>query len=254
MPPIDMATPRAGELALVWLAQAGFAFQAASGVRILVDPYFSDVVEETFGFKRMMPCPLRPEDAAADLLVCTHEHLDHLDTKALPFLARSPRTHFAGPVECVTEFARAGVPPERRILLEEGTDVTVAGVRLFGVYADHGDLAPDAIGVVLDFDGIRVYHTGDTAYRPERFQRAIGLAPRILLACINGRYGNLTEEEAALLTRDVSPAWVIPMHFWMFVEHGGDPARFLEYCRRYAPAITAKVLKPGEAVLFRSEM
>lgn len=87
-----MATPRAGELALVWLAQAGFAFQAASGVRVLVDPYFSDVVEEAFGFKRMMPCPLRPEDAAADLLVCTHEHLDHLDTKALPVLARSPRT------------------------------------------------------------------------------------------------------------------------------------------------------------------
>lgn len=132
--------------------------------------------------------------------------------------------------------------------------MTVAGVRLFGIYADHGDLSPDAIGVVLDFDGIRVYHTGDTAYRPERFQRAIGLAPRILLACINGRYGNLTEEEAALLTRDVSPRWVIPMHFWMFVEHGGDPARFLEYCRRYTPAVTAKVLKPGEAVLFRSEM
>ncbi len=251
MNPVDDAIPQPGELAIIWLSQAGFAFKAASGAVVYVDPYFTDVVEEIYGFKRMMACPIVPEDVSADLLVCTHEHLDHMDSKALPVLAKCPRIRFAGPIECARAFEKADVPEERRILLAEETEVALPGVRVFGVGADHGDLAPDAIGVVLDFDGIRVYHTGDTAYRPERFRRAIELSPDVLLPCINGRYGNMNAEEAARLAGDVSPQLVIATHFWMFVEHGGDPAAFLDYCGRYAPETKAVVMKPGETLVFR---
>jgi hypothetical protein len=43
-----------------------------------------DVVERLFGFKRMMPCPISTEEVDADLIICTHEHLDHMDIDALP--------------------------------------------------------------------------------------------------------------------------------------------------------------------------
>jgi L-ascorbate 6-phosphate lactonase len=91
------------------------------------------------------------------------------------------------------------------------------------------------VGVVFDFAGIKVYHTGDTAYRPESFGPVKGMRPDILIPCINGRYGNLGAREAALLTSEVNPQVTIASHFWMFVEHDGDPASFLEYCTTLAP-------------------
>lgn len=240
----------AGRLAIYWLCQAGFAFKASSGHVVFVDTYFSDVVERLVGFKRMMPCPIRADQAAADLVACTHEHLDHMDADALPVLARNPRTHFAGPIECIKQFKKLGIAEARCHLLQEGQKVKLAGVEITAVYADHGKLAPDALGIVLEFDGIRVYHTGDTAYRPERFRPAIEMRPHILLPCINGRFGNMDAEEAAQLTQLTGPRVVIPTHFWMFVEQNGEPGVFLERCAQLAPLVKAVVMKPGEEYVF----
>src|ERR1700730_11645423 len=69
-----------GQLAIYWLCQAGFAFKSSWGGVVYIDPYFSDVVERVVGFRRMMTCPVSAEHANADLVVCPHEHLDHMDT------------------------------------------------------------------------------------------------------------------------------------------------------------------------------
>ncbi len=239
-----------GTLAIYWLSQAGFVFKSSSSKIVYIDPYLSDVVERIHGFKRMMGCPIMPEEVVADLVVCTHEHLDHMDTDALPLIAKNPRTHFAGPIECFKEFRKAGIPEARCHLLEMGKEITIHGVRVSAVYADHGELAPDAVGVVLDFEGTKVYHTGDTAYRPEGFRPVIGMRPDILLPCINGRYGNMDAREAALLAAACHPQLAVASHFWMFVEHDGDPAAFLENCAKLAPSVRAIVMKPGERFLF----
>ena len=243
----------AGELAIYWLCQAGFAFKSNSNEVVYIDPYFSDVVERLIGFKRMMACPVLAEDANADLIVCTHEHLDHMDTDALPVLARNPRTQFAGPIECIKEFTKQGIPASRRHLLDEGDSLTLGSVEIKAVYADHGELAPDALGMVLNFGGIKVYHTGDTAYRPEQFAPAIRMRPDVLIPCINGAFGNMNAEEAALLTSLVNPQAVIPSHFWMFVEQNGQPAVFLERCKELAPKSQAILMKPGEELLFKKQ-
>jgi L-ascorbate 6-phosphate lactonase len=241
-------------LAIYWLSQAGFVFKSPSGKVVYIDPYFSDVVERMFGFKRMMPCPIPAADVQADLVICTHEHLDHMDIDALPILAASARVKFAGPVECVKEFNRIGLPPDRCVLLEEGKELRMEGIIVHPVFADHGELAPDALGIVVDMDGVKVYHTGDTAYRPAEFARAVQMHPHVLLPCINGRYGNLNAHEAALLTQLVSPQLAVASHFWMFVEHDGDPGGFLEDCSKLAPGVQAIVMKPGERILFHKGM
>lgn len=242
-----------GQLGIYWLGQAGFVFKNCAGRIVYIDPYFSDVVERIVGFKRMMPCPIAAERVQADLVVCTHEHLDHMDTDALPVLARNPRTRFAGPIECIKEFRKLGVAEEQCQLLNEGRKVVVGDVEIHPVYADHGELAPDALGIVLDFGGIRVYHTGDTAYRPEQFRPAAELHPDILIPCINGRFGNLDAHEAALLTRLVAPRLVIPSHFWMFVEQNGQPDTFLEQCKELVPQTQIMVMKLGGELLFEND-
>jgi L-ascorbate 6-phosphate lactonase len=241
-----------GNLALYWLCQAGFALKSSGGQIVYIDPYLSDVVERLVGFKRMMASPLPAEEVVADLIICTHEHLDHMDTDALPALAANPRAHFAGPVECMKEFAKLGIAEDRCHLLEEGKSLTLGPITVHAVYADHGELAPDALGVVLELDGVRVYHTGDTAYRPQEFQPAIEMKPDILLPCINGAFGNMDWREAAQLTGLIAPRVVIPTHFWMFVEQNGDPGKFLQSCAERAPASQAVLMKPGEELLFRA--
>jgi L-ascorbate 6-phosphate lactonase len=242
-----------GELAIYWLCQAGFAFKSRTNEVVYIDPYFSEVVERLIGFKRMMACPLLAEEANADLIVCTHEHLDHMDTDALPALAQNPRTQFAGPIECIKEFTKVGIPAGRCHLLEEGKSLTLGGVEIRAVYADHGELAPDALGVVLNFGGILVYHTGDTAYRPEEFAPAIKMRPHVLIPCINGRFGNMDAQEAARLTGLVNPQAVIPSHFWMFVEQNGEPGVFLAQSKKLAPQTQAVVMKPGEELMFKKQ-
>jgi L-ascorbate 6-phosphate lactonase len=204
------------------------------------------------GFKRMMACPIAPEDVKADLVVCTHEHLDHMDTDALPLLARHSSTHFAGPIECMKQFEMLGIPKTRCHLLEEGKSFLYGDTRVNAVYADHGELAPDALGIVFNFGDITVYHTGDTAYRPEEFKLAADHKPDILLPCINGAFGNMNAEEAALTTQQIAPRFVIPTHFWMFVEQNGNPAEFLRLCADHAPKTEAILLRPGEEFLFKT--
>lgn len=238
-------------LALFWLAQAGFAFKTSSGQTVYIDPYFSDVVERKFGFKRQMSCPMEAEEVDAFLFVCTHEHLDHMDTDALPAIAENSRTQFVGPIECIKHFRAIGIRDERCHLLAEGQTLDFDGIKVHGVFAHHGKLAPDALGVVFDFDGIRVYHTGDTAYRLQEFGPAIELRPDILLPCINGKFGNMDAHEAALLTKIVRPRLVIPTHFGMFAEHNGDPAAFLQQCVELGPSSRAVLMEPGGEYIFR---
>ncbi len=236
----------AGGLAIFWLGQAGFVFKTASGMVIYIDPYLSDVVERQHGFKRIMTSPIAPEDVEADLVISTHEHEDHLDTDAIPVIARNPRTHFAGPARCVEFYRRVGLAPDRYIEMKEGGEYTFNGVQLIAVFADHGELAPDSLGVVIDFGGLRIYHTGDSAFRPEKMQTIAALKPDIVLPCINGVFGNMDPDDAARLVSLASARLAIPAHFWMFAEHNGNPARFLGACRELAPGAEIRLMTQGE--------
>lgn len=250
---IAETTVMPGTLGIFWLGQAGFAFKDSRGKVVYVDPYLSDSVERLVGFKRIMASPMSPEEVAADLVVTTHHHEDHLDIDTVSALAGRPNLVFAGPPTCVDAFRRLGIPEERIRPLPEGARHEVDGIGLAAVFADHGVYAPDAVGVILDFGGIRVYHMGDTSYHPEKLAEIRPLGIDVLLPPINGRYLNLDAEEAARATGDVRPRVVIPGHFWMFIEHGGDPEGFMRQVKEFAPDARAVLMTQGSRFIYESE-
>jgi len=128
--------------------------------------------------------------------------------------------------------------------------VTVRDVTLTGVAADHGDLAPEALGVLLTVDGLRVWHVGDTAYRPDLWRDLLAAGVDIILPPINGAFGNLNGEQAARLAGQARARVAIPCHFWMFAEHNGNPAEFLRACSIYAPNVKPVLLTPGERFVY----
>lgn len=249
---IRSAQVAAGTLALWYLAQAGFCLKTSRGTTVFLDPYLSDCCHCLFGFKRMTPAVIAAEELDADLLVSTHAHADHLDPDALDVAAKRPGTRFVGAADCEGAYLERGLEPDRFTILRPGQAITESDVTIRATYADHGALAPEAIGVVIEADGLRVYDVGDSAFRPEAILPTLAGPVDVMIAPINGAFGNLDAREACQLAALVRPRLLIASHFWMFVEHGGDPARFLAEARGLPEGISAAVMAPGEKLVIRA--
>ena len=204
----------------------------------------------------MIPAPLEAIEVTRGMWRATHRHQDHLDDESVSLIAkRAPDVHFGGPVSCVRALREElRVPARRTHLLSVGEVCQFEGFSVRAVFADHGELEPDAIGIMLEADGIRVYHTGDTSYRPERMDEVIALRPDVIIPCINGHAGNLDAIEAAQLANDVGATVAIPSHFWFFIRQNwraeGTPAAFLDACGAHAPDTTPVILTIGEPYVF----
>ena len=240
-----------GNLAVFYLGQAGFVFKTSRDKIVYIDPYLSDVCERLHGFKRLIPAPISADDINADMVICTHEHTDHLDIDAIPIISKKKNTKFIGPIECVKEFRKIGIGSNRIFPIKEGKRIKIDGLTITGIYADHGKLSKDAVGILLNVDGINLYYTGDTAYRPERIIKSLKVKPDIIIPVINGKFGNLNSVEAAKLSKIAGAKITIGCHFGMFAEHNGKPAEFIKMCKRFSPGLNAMVMKPSGLRIFR---
>ncbi|MHB0859336.1 MAG: MBL fold metallo-hydrolase [Anaerolineae bacterium] len=240
-----------GTLAMWWISQAGFVYKTPSGTVLYVDPYLTDSVNRLFGFKRIMGTPVTCEEVEADYVLSTHAHGDHLDVDAVPVLVKNPHITFVGAPDCPPVYAELGVPQDRYLVMERGKTLKLTDIVVTGVYADHGDLAPDALGAVLTIEGIKVWHVGDSAYRPDMWQDVFAMGIDIIIPPINGAYGNLDGVTAAQLARDAGAKLAIPCHFWMFAEHNGNPAQFMTACAEYAPNVKPFLMTQGEQLIYK---
>lgn len=245
-----------GSLAIVWLAQSGFVFKTPGSQIIYVDPYLTDYVQRVLpeygqGFKRIMPSLIDPGEVVADYVISTHSHPDHFDADAIRVIADDSRVHFIGAPDCRDLYIQSGVPEGRFTILHKDETLNLNGFTLTGVFADHGALAPEALGLWFDFNGITVWQVGDSAYRPELWQDQFSRGVDILLPPINGAFGNLNEVEAAKLAGDARARLVIPCHFWMFPLHSGNPIGFLDACKQYAPDVIPVLMTQGEMYVYR---
>lgn len=234
------------EIAIFWLGQAGFLIKDCQDTVIVIDPYLSDCGERMRGFKRLSPKLISPTELEPDIYITTHIHFDHFDFDTVPIVSACPHTKFYGPQTCIEKFLEIGIGSERVNLLEAGTKTTYKDIYIEAVYADHGALAPDAIGILLNIQGNKVYFSGDTAYHPEKMKLIADFAPDIAVLSVNGKFGNLDATEGALVARDVNASIAIPCHFWTFKEHGGNPQSFAEEMKIHAPNCQTMFMSQGE--------
>lgn len=249
---IAASRPAPGTVELFYLAQAGAMLKTPEGTVLAVDPYLSNFLETPGGgYRRLIPPPLAPEEFAADWLIATHAHEDHLDPVLVRLAAeRLPKLRFLGAPDCRKQYAALGIPAERTVILARGESAALGPVRVRATYADHGALASDAVGFLIEFEGVTIYVTGDTASRPEPILKSLaGVRPDLMMVPINPAYGNPGAEGAAELAAAVRPRAVLAAHYGMFAEHGGDPEEFRKCVRRLAPEVDAFVLSPGESLI-----
>lgn len=238
-----------GHFALFFTGQAGYILKSPDSSLTAVDLYLSDSCNRLVGFKRLTPYLLDASDLVFDTIICTHEHEDHLDIDTLPLMASNGCKALYVNRESMEKLKPFGVTGENVKLLETGGVYNEGGVRIEAVFCDHGTAAPNAVGLIITIAGKSMYIAGDTSYRPDK---AAALASRhfdVMAAPINGAYGNLNEEEAVKLCALLKPELIIPYHYGMFAEHGGNPYIFMKNMKEQLPGQKYSIMRPGEGII-----
>jgi L-ascorbate 6-phosphate lactonase len=257
----DVARTRTepGRVAFWWLGQHSFIVKGGATL-IYIDPYLSP------SSARQTPPLLKPEEVTnADLVLCTHDHGDHIDPGAIPGIAAgSPEAKFVVPRPAVERVRELEVSAERLLPLTDGETAEWRGVRVTAVKAKHErfDEVPGVgfpfLGYVIELNGAIIYHSGDTIVYDGLVTALRRHRPSVAFLPINGRdaerlkggcIGNMTYQEAVDLAGDVGVRWAIPAHYDMFVGNQEDPMKFARYLEVKFPEIQTWVGPAGQRVM-----
>ena len=228
-----------GRTHLFFAGQAGFIIKSRSGRTLAWDLYLSDVgerLEGHIGFKRLLPRILLPSELQFDTVIASHPHFDHFDPDAMPILMSNPHTKLYLSHDCRKLIERLDMQRCKTEYMAPGESYTEGDFTLHFVSCDHGTLAPDAVGAIITVDGKNIFFAGDTCLRLDRTDEYLSFGKiDILIAPINGAYGNLNEHDCVCLSKALAPSLTIPCHYGMFASHGGNPGLFQQYMLEECP-------------------
>lgn len=246
--------PEPGKLSVCRLGQHSFLIKGGK-LLIAIDPFLSE--KES----RLIPPLVSAEKfTGVNLILCTHDHSDHLDRPSLAAMAAaSPDALFIVPEairRTVTE-----IPADRIIGINDGEELEFDDITIRGIASAHEFLDRTAqglypyLGYIVTMNDVTFYHSGDCCVYDGLLPLLKDAEPDLMMLPINGRdakryaancIGNMTYQEAADLAGWCWVKCVIPAHYDMFAGNTEDPQLFLDYMAVKYPQIKAEKLDPGE--------
>ena len=200
-----------------FLGQSGYLLQTEN-TTILIDPYLSDSVNRVAGRPRMLPVPLNPAEICCDAVICTHNHLDHLDPDTIAQI--HDKQLYITTNEGKAVLNRLG--RHTVVALHVGESIVVGDFEITAVFADH---TVEAFGLIVKAENKTLYFSGDTLYNEKLFDVA-KYKPDVTCICINGRLGNMNVKEALITAERIGAKVNIPNHYDMFASNAEDPRAF----------------------------
>ena len=206
---------------VTWLGQAGLLFEM-NDICIMVDPYLSNTCGEMNPkSNRRVPVDTSYLQESPDVIILTHDHLDHTDQQTLSHFLAKEKSVLVLASGRAWENVRSFAGNHNYVRFVPNTEWTFKNVRFLAVKAVHSD--PEAIGVILD-DGVKKYYvTGDTLYNNDIFQ-AIPKDIHAVFLPVNGAGNNMNAADAARFAERVNATYSVPIHFGMFDDV--DPGKF----------------------------
>ncbi|MEE8416257.1 MAG: MBL fold metallo-hydrolase [Desulfobacterales bacterium] len=149
----------------------------------------------------------------ADLILVTHEHFDHCSPGDIAKIQK-PETVI------VTEKDSAKKLEGNVKIVRPGQTIDVDEIKIEAVPAYNTDKTfhPKEngwLGFIVEMEGVRIYHAGDTDFIPEMNQFEVDIA----LLPVSGTYV-MTAIDAIEAALAIRPKLAIPMHYGAIV--GGD--------------------------------
>ncbi len=224
-----------GQLALTWIGHASFLIQF-NDLNVLVDPNFANWL---FLLKRVRRSGLKLKDLPPiDLVLLTHAHFDHFHK---PTLRKLPSPKIGVMPWGVGDLAK-GLGFDRVIELKwwesfshADWTVTLTPAKHWGartIRDEHRGYG----GFLLEHQGRRVYHAGDSAYFDGFAEIGRRHAPELALLPIGAyhphsfRNVHMGPDEAAKAFHELHSKWLVPMHYGTFklsFEDMDEPPRWL---------------------------
>lgn len=212
------------DLKITWIGQNGYILSDGK-TTITIDPYLSDVVNRVAGRKRMVEALFGAEELKTDAIICTHNHLDHVDVDAIPLMNKENML-FLAPQDAENQLRECGVENFRTF--DEGDVAQIGEFELEAVFSDH---SVPSIGLIVKHSGIKMYFTGDTLYH-KKLEDISECDIDIMFVCINGKLGNMNVDEAVKLTGIINPKVGVPTHYGMFESNTEDPEKYTSQVKR----------------------
>ncbi len=227
------------------------------GLELLTDPLLR---RRVMHLRRVVPGPTREQLSGVDVVLISHAHHDHLDSRSLRMVGGAPRVLCPEPARRTV--AATGLTPE---VMGAGGYVRVGDVEIEAVRAEHDgrrfpqDRRSDAIGFVVRGTGGSVYFAGDTGWF-DGIGEEVGEVDVALLPVAGWGPrlgpGHLDPDEAARAAALISPRVAIPIHWGTYERvamtltgHRSDPARrFCDQLAELAPGVAAELLEPGASL------
>jgi len=188
-----------------WLGHDSFKIITKSGKCIYIDPW-----------------KISGDSSEADFIFITHEHYDHFSAEDIAKI-RTEDTLVVCPHDCVSKIGGRvkGVKPGDEFNLE---DIKVKVVPAYNIDKDFHPKENNWVGYILEIDGQRIYHAGDTDLIPE--MKELGEIDIAMLP-VSGTYV-MNAEEAAEAVKIINPKKVIPMHYGDIVGSDEDAQKLKE--------------------------
>ncbi|MEX2682251.1 MAG: MBL fold metallo-hydrolase [Candidatus Sigynarchaeota archaeon] len=177
----------------------------------------------------------------ADLIMVTHGHDDHLD-KGLLKKIRKGGFPVIAPDNLKKEIGMGHFPVSAGSFMQLGTGEKIVGVEAYNVKRFRSPGKPfhpkgEGAGYILEIDGKKIYHAGDTDLIPEMEALAKrGIDVALLPA---GDTFTMDVHEAADAALLIKPKVAIPMHL-----KGADPQAFKTDVESKS-SIKVAILAPG---------
>ena len=202
-----------------FLGQSGYIIKTEN-TEIMIDPYLSDSVNRVAGRPRTLPIPINPKYVKCDAVICTHNHLDHLDLDTVKDINNGQ--FFITTNEGKIELNKLG--KDNVVSLNVGESIVIGDIQITAVFADH---TVEAFGLIVKAENKTLYFSGDTLYNEKLFDIA-QYKPDITFICINGRLGNMNVKEALITAKRIGAKINIPNHYDMFASNSENPYLFSE--------------------------
>ena len=219
-----------------WFGHSAFLIEGSK--KVLIDPFITGNDK----------APIKPDDIDCDIIAVTHGHGDHLGDAI--FISKRKDVPIVAIYELAQYIASKGA---NSVGMNFGGTYEYEGVKLTMVPALHSSGITEAnfshsgglpAGFIVDMDGKKIYHAGDTGLFGD--MKLIGeiYRPDIALLPVGGLF-TMDTKLATIAARWIKPKIVIPMHYntWSPIE--ANPEEMRQDLER--EGIKLVVLKPGEA-------